>query len=61
MYMEPVILMGLEGARMVHLKLSYEGGKPQRGGKSFLVGVDLSRHHVLTKSLPFPRYFTSLY
>ena len=34
---------------MGQLKLSYEGDKPQRGGPSFLWGVDLSRHHVLKK------------
>ena len=41
---------GTWGSKKVErLKLSYEGGKPQRGEPSFLGGVYPSRHHVLKK------------
>ena len=43
-------IIGTWGNKEVgQLKLSYESDKPQRGGPSFLWGVDLSRHHVLKK------------
>ena len=60
--MVPVIFMGLGEQIGGAIKDIYEGGKPQRGGPSFLGGVDLSRHHVLkNKNLAFPGYFTSPY
>ena len=43
---------GTCGSKKVErLKLSCEGGNPQRGKPSFLGGVDPSRHHVLKKKI----------
>ena len=39
-----------ESKEVGRLKLSWEGGKSQRGQSSFLGGVDPSRHHVLKKN-----------
>ena len=40
---------GLGSNEVGQLKLSYEGGKPQRAGPSFWGEDDPSRHHVLKK------------
>ena len=45
---------GTWGSKEVgQVKLSYEGGKPQMGGPSFLGEFDPSRHHVLKKKTSF--------